>query len=135
MAGYSTTPLAKKLGIKSGYRIKLLHEPSHYTELFSDFPNNVTVNPKSAKYNFIHAFFSEKKLFEKELPKLKKQMEEDGMIWISWPKKSSGVETDLSENLIRETALAAGLVDVKICAVDEIWSGLKLVKRLKDRKK
>jgi hypothetical protein len=135
MAGYSSTPLAKKLGIKSGYSIQLLHEPSHYMQLFSDFPDNVALNPKSEKYNFIHAFFNQKKVFEKEFPKLKKQMEEDGIIWISWPKKSSGFETDLNENLIRKTALAAGLVDIKVCAVDETWSGLKLVKRLKDRKK
>jgi len=134
MAGYSQTALAKKLGIKSGYKIKLLHEPAHYMELFSDFPEDVSVNTKTPKHNFIHAFFSEKKKFGKEFPALKKQMEEDGMIWISWPKKSSGAQTDLNENIIRETALAAGLVDVKVCAVDEVWSGLKLVKRLKDRK-
>jgi hypothetical protein len=134
MTGYSQTALAKKLGIKSGFRIKLLHEPEHYMLLFSDFPEDVSINVKSSKYDFIHAFFSEKKKFEKELPALKKQMEEDGMIWISWPKKSSGAQTDLNENTVRETALAAGLVDVKVCAVDEVWSGLKLVKRLKDRK-
>lgn len=132
MSGYSKTPLAKKLGIKNGSRVKLLNAPEHYFSLFTDLPADIVLDKKE-KFNFIHAFVKEKKELLKLIPSLKKEMEEDGMIWISWPKKSSQVESDVDENVVRVAALKNGLVDVKVCAIDDIWSGLKLVKRLKDR--
>lgn len=133
MSGYSKTSLSKKLGIKSGFRVKLLNAPEYYLSLFTDLPSDFILN-KKGKFNFIHAFVKEKKDLLKLIRSLKKEMEEDGTIWISWPKKSSKVKSDVDENLVREAVLKNGLVDVKVCAIDETWSGLKLVKRLKDRK-
>lgn len=134
VAGYSGTALAKKLGIKSGDVILLLNAPVNYYALFSDWPQNVTITvSRKLKKNFIHFFTSSLNQLEVELPKLQHEIEMDGMIWVSWPKKTSKVETDVNENMIRDCALALGLVDVKVCAVDEVWSGLKLVIRVKDR--
>lgn len=134
MAGYSTTPLAKKLGLKAGYRVKLINVPDHYFELFSSMPEGVTiVDDEGSKKEFIHFFTKEAKELVATLPKLKQEILPDGVIWISWPKRSANISCDVSENLIRETALKNGLVDIKVCAVDEIWSGLKLVIPLKDR--
>lgn len=133
--GYSGTPLAKKLGIKEGFAVKLVNQPAHYFDLFSDFPaaiKNITDSKTSA--DVIHYFTTAHKQLQKDLPLLKKQLQSNGMIWISWPKKASKVPTDLDENRIRDLALGMGLVDIKVCAVDEIWSGLKLVIPVKDRK-
>jgi hypothetical protein len=132
-AGYSGTPLAKKLGIKEGFKIALYNQPDYYFNLFTDFPENVKLINKG-KVDFIHYFVKEEKQIQKDIKQLKDQIEQNGMIWISWPKKSSKVETDVTEDVIRSIALKNGLVDVKVCAVDEIWSGLKLVIPLKDRK-
>jgi hypothetical protein len=132
-AGYSGTPLAKKLGIKEGYNIALYYQPEYYFNLFTDFPENVRVVNKS-RVDFIHYFVKEEKQLQKDMAKLKNQIEQNGMIWISWPKKSSKVQTDITEDVVRNTALKNGLVDIKVCAVDETWSGLKLVIPLKDRK-
>ena len=132
-AGYSGTPLAKKLGIKEGFRISLLHQPEYYFNLFTDFPTEVKIINKS-KVDFIHYFVKEEKQLIKDISKLKNAIEQNGMIWISWPKKSSKVETDITEDVIRNIALRNGLVDIKVCAVDETWSGLKLVIPIKDRK-
>lgn len=132
-SGYSGTPLAKKLGIKEGFRIALYHQPEYYFNLFTDFPNDVKIINKS-KVDFIHYFVKEEKQLLKDISKLKNQIEQNGMIWISWPKKSSKVETDITEDAIRNIALKNGLVDIKVCAVDEIWSGLKLVIPVKERK-
>jgi hypothetical protein len=134
MAGYSGTPLAKKLGIKPGTVLKLVSAPEHYFELFTDLPDDViqadrTKIPKDV----IHIFVTEMSELEKLLPRLKKELKPAGMIWVSWPKKAAKVATDISENPIRDLALASGLVDVKVCAVDETWSGLKLVIPVKDR--
>ena len=135
MAGYSGTPLIKKLGIKPDFRILLQNEPPHYFDLITPLPENIKVIKKSAKeaVDFIHLFVLERKIFEKEFNALKKNLKKDGMMWISWPKKSSKVPTDLDENIIREFGLANGLVDVKVCAVDEVWSGLKFMYLTKDR--
>lgn len=130
-SGYSGTPLAKKLGIKSGFNIKLVDQPEHYFDLFSDMPADIT-NIKD-KFNFIHYFTKEAKPLEKTLIALKKELVADGMIWVSWPKKASKVPTDVTEDVIRTIALKNGLVDIKVCAVDEVWSGLKLVIPVKDR--
>ena len=135
-AGYSGTPLAKKLGIKPGLSIRLVNPPDHYAELFSDLPADFKeLKDKKVKKDFIHYFTKSVVQLKKDLQQLRQEINENGMIWISWPKKASGVPTDLTEDIIRMLALANGLVDVKVCAVDEIWSGLKLVIPLKDRKR
>ena len=136
MAGYSETPLIKKLGIKPRFQISLLNEPSAYWDWISPLPDGVKGKkiPDARSLDFIHMFVKEKKEFEKEVLRLRKALKEDGMIWISWPKKASKVPTDLDENIIRDFALKNGLVDVKVCAVDEVWSGLKLVIPVKLRK-
>lgn len=134
MAGYSGTPLQKKLGIKEEVSIFIVNAPKQYLEWISPLPPNVQVRSRLASnMDFIHVFVSEKKIFELEFLRCKKCLKKDGMMWISWPKKSSKVATDLDENIIREFGLKNGLVDVKVCAVDEVWSGLKFVYRIKDR--
>jgi hypothetical protein len=134
MAGYSGTPLIKKLGIKEGFKIKIVNEPNHYSELLGVLPHSVKRNSTGKDFDFIHLFVKGVAEYEKRLIKLKNEIKKDGMIWVSWPKKSSKVETDMNETIVRDTALAIGLVDVKVCAVNDVWSGLKLVYRLKDRK-
>ncbi len=135
MTGYSGTPLQTKLGLKAGMRVTFFHAPSNYWELISPLPDGLEVIEKSKKgtIDFVHLFTKEKKAFEKEFVRSREFLKKDGMLWISWPKKSSKVATDLDESLIREFGLRSGLVDVKVCAVDETWSGLKLVYRLADR--
>jgi hypothetical protein len=134
VAGYSTTPLVKKLGIKPGAKIFIVNAPSTYFDWIFPLPENVDIRAiASAQLDFIHIFIKDKKSFEREFRKAKKNLKSDGMLWVSWPKKSSKIETDLDENIIRNFGLKEGLVDVKVCAVDGIWSGLKFVVRLKDR--
>ena len=137
MAGYSGTPLIRKLGIKPGDQLVVINEPTAYWKWISPLPEGVTTKSKPGAHpiDFIHLFVTEKKVYEKEVLRLKKSMKQDGMIWISWPKKSSGVLSDMDENIVRNFALNNGLVDIKVCAVDEVWSGLKLVIPLKDRRK
>lgn len=133
-AGYTTTPLAKKLGLKPGYHVKIINMPSHYFDLFDDLPDALHLNGSSKhKKNLIHFFVTQKKELDKTLPQLRGEILPDGIIWVSWPKKAAKAATDITENTIRELALATGLVDVKVCAVDETWSGLKLVIPVKDR--
>jgi hypothetical protein len=131
-SGYSGTPLAKKLGIKPGFNVEIINAPAHYFGLFTDLPD--TISQVKSKKDFIHFFTKETKELEKNIPKLKKQIVPNGIIWISWPKKSSKVPTDVTEDVIRNIALKNGLVDIKVCAIDDIWSGLKLVIPVKDRK-
>jgi hypothetical protein len=134
MAGYSGTPLQKKLGIKPGMGMAVLRAPKNYFEWISPLPPDVRItNAAVGDTAFIHVFVAERKRFEKEFRTLRKKLAKDGMMWVSWPKKSSKVPTDLDENIIREFGLQEGLVDVKVCAVDEVWSALKFVFRLKDR--
>ncbi len=133
-SGYSGTPLAKKLGIKENFKIRLIGQPAYYFELFTDLPENfLLLNDNKTRKNFIHYFTKQAKVLAQDLPLLKAEIEPDGMIWISWPKKASKIFTDLTEDIIRALALTNGLVDIKVCAVDEIWSGLKLVIPVKDR--
>lgn len=133
-AGYSVNPLYKKLGLKEGFMIKLINNPSDYFKLIGEFSKKLVLKNKATKnLNFIHLFTNSVAELEDLLPELKEQINKDGIIWVSWYKKSAGKTTELTENIIRDTALAVGLVDVKVCAVDENWSGLKLVFRLKDR--
>jgi hypothetical protein len=135
MAGYSETPLLKKLGVKEGVRLLVLAEPPKYWDWLSPLPKDTVRTTKSSKaeVDFIHLFVKERKIFQKEFISSKIRLKKDGMMWISWPKRSSKVETDLDENVIRDFGLANGLVDVKVCAIDETWSGLKFMFRLKDR--
>ncbi len=134
-SGYSGTPLAKKLGIKESYNIRLVNPPDYYFELFDDLPKDIKIaKDKKSKKNLIHYFTKQLADLEKNIVALRNEIEPNGMIWISWPKKASKVVTDIIEDDIRALALANGLVDVKVCAVDEIWSGLKLVIPLKERK-
>ena len=134
MAGYSGTPLIRKLGLKQGFRATAIGAPPTYLEDLGDLPPGVRFDRLSRTGNdFIHLFVTARAELERQLPRLKARLERDGMLWVSWPKKSSDVPTDLSGNVVRELGLAAGLVDIKVCAVDETWSALKFVYRLRDR--
>lgn len=128
MAGYSGTPLVKKLGLKPGMRVAFVSAPDHYDTLLADKPDGLK-HKAADNIDFTHAFFIERSDFEDALPGLLKAMAKDGMIWISWPKKASKVPTSMTEDVVREVALPLGLVDVKVCAVDDVWSGLKLMIR------
>ncbi|WP_426667211.1 DUF3052 domain-containing protein [Mucilaginibacter sp. McL0603] len=134
IAGYSGTPLAKKLGIKSGFHINLVNAPEYYLQLFTDLPNDLYFGDKeNSKIDFIHVFTKSKEEYTSLLPHLKDCIKSNGMIWVSWPKKASKVPTDITEDIIRNYAIEIGLVDIKVCTVDDIWSGLKLVIPMKDR--
>lgn len=134
MAGYSGTPLRKKLGIKDGFRVRFVEAPSEVlAELKPALTGCELVGDGKAPLDFVQVFTQSKTELEKEFKRITRQLAPAGMLWVSWPKKSSGVATDLDENIVRETGLAAGLVDVKVCAVTEVWSGLKFVRRVKDR--
>jgi hypothetical protein len=134
-AGYSGTPLAKKLGIKPGFKLAPVNAPEHYFNLFTDMPPDIVlVNDGAVLKDIIHLFTKSKAEYMVLLPELKAQILQNGMIWVSWPKKASKIATDITEDVIRDYALQIGLVDVKVCAVDEVWSGLKLVIRLVDRR-
>lgn len=133
-AGYSGTPLARKLGIKPAMIVVALGAPADYPELLAPMPERATITGElPASASFIHFFTTEWAVFEAELPRLKGALEKDGVLWVSWPKKAAKVETDLDGNVVRRLGLDAGLVDVKVCAVDATWSGLKFVYRLTDR--
>lgn len=136
MAGYSGTPLAKKLGIKDDFRIALLHVPDDVkAELQSAF-GKCRIQPVTGKdLNFIFLFTKSHAGLELELRLAARALAPSGMLWISWPKKSSGVATDLTEDVIRELGLDTGLVDIKVCAVTDVWSGLKFVIPVKNRPK
>ncbi len=134
MPGYSGTPLPKKLGIKDGFRVCVLKVPSDVqAELKSTLSACDVVRDGEAPLDVAIFFTTSKADLAREFKRIAKLLAPAGMLWISWPKKSSGVPTDLNENLIREIGIASGLVDVKVCAVTEVWSGLKFVRRLKDR--
>jgi len=135
VSGYSGTPLAKKLGIKPGFNIALINPPEYYFDLFDDLPAHLNFASEQSKdHDLIHLFVNDKQSYLNALSNLKDQIKPNGMVWVSWPKKASKIVTDITEDIIRNEALQNGLVDVKVCAVDEIWSGLKLVIRLADRK-
>ena len=134
MAGYSGTPLAKKLGIKPGTKLFTIAAPGHYDELLAPLPEGVRRVRKIDDAEVAHFFVTARVRLDKELRAAVPKMKQDAAIWISWPKKSAKVETDITEDTVREVALPLGLVDIKVCAVDEIWSGLKLVIRKQLRK-
>ncbi len=135
IAGYSKTPLAKKLGIKAGMQILLYDPPGHYFDLFEDFPDRVErlLQIELENADFIHLFCTGLEELQKVLEKYSKALRINGALWISWPKGSSQLPTDLNRDLIRETVLKTGLVDIKVAAIDKDWSGLKFVHRLKNR--
>ncbi len=129
-AGYSGTPLAKKLGIKPGQRVALLGAPPNYRKLLAPVPEGVDFGTRLAKStDLAHVFTASKAALGKTLAACRKTLGPEAAIWVSWPKKASKVPTDITEDTIREFALPLGLVDIKVCAVDETWSGLKLVLR------
>jgi hypothetical protein len=134
MAGYSGTPLAKKLGIKEGFKIYIKNPPPNYVDLISPVPDGVKIIRRlSREIDMIHFFTKSRSELTTNIDNFMDRIKQDGMIWVSWPKKSSKVPTDMTEDVIREVALPLGLVDVKVCAIDEVWSGLKLVIRKENR--
>ena len=134
MAGYSKTPLVKKLGIKEGFRVYIVHPPDNYGSLLGSMPDGVAEKERLEDgLNFVHLFTASRAELVTFLPAAKEAVRPDGMIWRSWPKKAAKVATDVTEDVIREVCLPLDLVDVKVCAVDEIWSGLKLVIRKEKR--
>lgn len=135
MAGYSGTPLAKKPGFKDGGRVRISNAPDNYLDLVSPRPDEVQISKSIPKDIDIWHFFTKSVIeLKQELPRQIKAMRQDGMIWVSWPKNASKVATDLTEDVIRDVTLPLGLVDIKVCAVDDTWSGLKLVVRQEFRK-
>ena len=134
MSGYSGTPLAKKLGIKPGSKLCTVAAPGHYNELLAPLPEGVKRVRKIEDADVAHFFLTSRARMEKDLRAAVAKMQPDAAIWISWPKKAAKVATDITEDTIREVALPLGLVDIKVCAVDETWSGLKLVIRKELRK-
>ena len=134
MAGYSGRPLAQKLGLKPGQRVATIEAPKGYRELLTPRPQEVSFTKEvAANAPFVHLFVKDRQLLEKELKRLRRLLAGSGILWVSWPKKSSGVKTDITEDVIREVCLPLGFVDVKVCAVDETWSGLKLMIRRENR--
>jgi hypothetical protein len=133
-AGYSGTPLAKKLGIKPGFRVYVDNAPENYLDLLEPLPDDVAFLDKiMTNVDMVHVFTDDAKVLEKKLKIYLQKIKRDGMIWVSWPKKASKVPTDITEDVVRKLALATILVDVKVCAVDDVWSGLKLVIRVQVR--
>ena len=132
MAGYSGKPLAQKLGIKANLKVTAINAPPGYRKLLGPLPADVKF--LSGGHEFVHLFAKQRAELEKQLSILRRQIADTGTVWVSWPKKSSGVATDITEDVIRAVALPLGFVDVKVCAVDETWSGLKLMVRRENRK-
>jgi len=133
MAGYSGKSLAEKLGLKEGMRVYLKGEPKDYKSALGALGASATFYNSGTDFSLIHYFTQERSGLENNLPTLKERLTKDGSLWVSWPKGGSKKAGDLNENIVREIGLAHGLVDVKVIAVDETWSGLKFVYRLKDR--
>ena len=135
MAGYSGTPLPQKLGIKPGLTVVTINAPAKYRRLLGKIPNDVTFSDRlKPGSNFVHLFTKRRSELQKKMSILRRKISGNGTVWVSWPKKSSGISTDVTEDVVREIALPLGFVDIKVCAVDEIWSGLKLMIRRENRK-
>lgn len=133
-AGYSGTPLAKKLGIKEGMKVVLIDPPINYRDLVEPLPDGVSIRESLSKdADFVHLFTNSRDGLFRGLDEAKRAIRQDGMIWVSWYKKAAKLPTEITEDAVREAALPLGLVDVKVCAVDEKWSGLKLVIRRENR--
>jgi hypothetical protein len=135
MAGYSGRPLPQKLGIKSGLRVVTINAPTHYRRLLGTTRESVTFSDRlKPDSSFVHVFINKRSELEKRLAVLREKIADTGTVWVSWPKRSSGVPTDVTEDVVRVVALPLGFVDVKVCAIDETWSGLKLMVRRENRK-
>lgn len=133
-AGYSGTPLAKKLGIKDNYACHFLHIPEYYFNLFEAMPDiEVVEKPKAERIDFAHVFLMSQEEMKAFVPTVKDYLKKDATLWLSWPKKAAKLDTDLDGNVIRSYGLGIGLVDVKVAAIDDTWSGLKFMYRVKDR--
>ena len=134
-AGYSKRSLVEKLGIKPQTRVAIVHAPKDYDRTLGPLPDGVKPTSRpGTDMDFIHSFFTDAKALDHEFALLKKAIKQNGVVWISWPKKAAKMETDITEDVVRSIGLRHGLVDIKVCAVDEVWSGLKFMYRLKDRK-
>jgi hypothetical protein len=134
VVAYSGTPLAKKLGIKEGHRVAFPSAPDGFRELLGDLPEGVSIRSRASGPLDVIVFFTKRRAeLERRLPSLRRAMDPAAGLWIAWPKRSSGVETDMSEDVARELGLANRLVDNKVAAIDDTWSGLRLVIRLADR--
>jgi len=134
VTGYSGTPLAKKLGIKTGFTLAVVNPPREYRQLVDPMPDGVTIHSAvTNSTDMVHLFCTQRTDLTSALSQTIALLRPDAAVWVSWPKKASKVPTDITEDTIREVALPLGLVDVKVCAVDEIWSGLKLVIRKENR--
>lgn len=132
--GYSGTPLTRKLGYKPGNKVLWIDVPNHYTGLLTDLPVDLILGEWEEKeFDFIHLFSLSTEHLESYLPSLPGKLKKSGMLWVSWPKGKSKIVTDLNENIVRTLGLACGLVDTKVAAIDEDWSGLKFMYRIKDR--
>jgi len=135
-AGYSGTPLPKKLGITESAHVALIGAPSEYESLLGVLPVGARLGAAlSQKTNLVHVFVTQREELAVHLAKLRRTLREDAVVWVSWPKKASKVATTVTEDVIRELALPLGFVDIKVCAVSEVWSGLKLVVRKELRAK
>jgi hypothetical protein len=135
MAGYSGTPLAQKLGIKPAMTITVINEPANYRQLLGEGADGVEFSDRTrTDSSFVHLFTTRRSELEKQLSQLRKKIPDTATIWVSWPKKSARAPTDVTEDVIRAVALPLGFVDVKVCAIDETWSGLKLMIRREQRK-
>jgi hypothetical protein len=135
-AGYSDTPLPRKLGIREGAKVVLLRAPEHVAALLSPLPDGARLVRRIGRdADVIVAFVTERARLEEAVDRLRAGMHDAGGLWIAWPKRASGVATDVTEDVVREIALARGLVDNKVCAIDATWSGLRLVVRVRDRKR
>jgi hypothetical protein len=135
VAGYSGTPLRQKLGIKPGLDVVTLNAPTNYRRLLGPVPEGVTFSDRlKPSSSFVHVFIKKRSELEKKLSILREKIADTGTVWVSWPKKSSGVPTDVTEDVVRVVALPLRFVDVKVCAIDETWSGLKLMVRRENRK-
>lgn len=135
MAGYSGTPLPQKLGIKPGMIVVAIDPPDDYRKVLGQIPSGVNFATRPVgNTKFVHLFVKERRALGNQLQLLRRKIAEDAAIWVSWPKKSSGVPTDVTEDVIRSVALPLGFVDIKVCAVDDTWSGLKLMVRRENRK-
>jgi len=135
MTGYSGTPLAQKLGIRPETTVILMNAPANYRNLLGQIADDAHFSDKIKKSsNFVHLFTTSRSDLEKRLMMLREKVADTGTVWVSWPKRSAGVDTDVTEDVIRAVALPLGFVDVKVCAIDETWSELKLMVRRTNRK-
>jgi len=133
-SSYSRKSLVRKLGIKAGFKLAILNPPGNYENTLGELPKDITVTHEPVgRLDFVQIFATDVKVLQNEFGRIRSGLDWNGMVWICWPKSSSGLQTSLNENAVREIGLKNGLVDVKICAVDSVWSGLKFVRRREDR--